>query len=126
MSTLKFAMWVVWISILLTIGFIVLLPLALPLGLWCIRHEGAARAERHQLRQFIRVMIARLHGLYLVCHRLGTVADGLQFAVLLLECPVVGREDSYVEPTVRSRRRWPKSILKSGIDKTTRVVRQAI
>ena len=29
MSTFKFAMWVVWISILLTIGFIVLLPLAL-------------------------------------------------------------------------------------------------
>ena len=28
MSTFKFAMWVVWISILLTIGFIVLLPLA--------------------------------------------------------------------------------------------------
>ena len=29
MSTFRFAMWVVWISILLTIGFIVLLPLAL-------------------------------------------------------------------------------------------------
>ena len=29
MSTFKFALWVVWISILLTIGFIVLLPLAL-------------------------------------------------------------------------------------------------
>ena len=29
MSTFKFAMWVVWISILLTIGFIVLMPLAL-------------------------------------------------------------------------------------------------
>ena len=29
MSTFKFAMWLVWISILLTIGFIVLLPLAL-------------------------------------------------------------------------------------------------
>jgi hypothetical protein len=29
MSTFKFAMWVAWISILLTIGFIVLLPLAL-------------------------------------------------------------------------------------------------
>ena len=29
MSSFKFALWVVWISILLTIGFIVLLPLAL-------------------------------------------------------------------------------------------------
>jgi hypothetical protein len=29
MNTFRFAMWVVWISILLTIGFIVLLPLAL-------------------------------------------------------------------------------------------------
>ena len=29
MSTFRYAMWVVWISILLTIGFIVLLPLAL-------------------------------------------------------------------------------------------------
>jgi hypothetical protein len=29
MSSFRFAMWVVWISILLTIGFIVLLPLAL-------------------------------------------------------------------------------------------------
>ena len=29
MSSLKFALWVIWISILLTIGFIVLLPLAL-------------------------------------------------------------------------------------------------
>ena len=29
MSTFRFAMWVVWISILLTIGIIVLLPLAL-------------------------------------------------------------------------------------------------
>ena len=31
MSSFKFTLWVVWISILLTIGFIVLLPLALPL-----------------------------------------------------------------------------------------------
>ena len=29
MSSFKFALWVVWISILLTIGFIVVLPLAL-------------------------------------------------------------------------------------------------
>jgi len=29
MSSFKFALWVIWISILLTIGFIVLLPLAL-------------------------------------------------------------------------------------------------
>jgi hypothetical protein len=29
MSTFKFALWVVWISTLLMIGFIVLLPLAL-------------------------------------------------------------------------------------------------
>ena len=29
MSSFKFALWVVWISILMTIGFIVLLPLAL-------------------------------------------------------------------------------------------------
>jgi hypothetical protein len=29
MNSFKFALWVVWISILLSIGFIVLLPLAL-------------------------------------------------------------------------------------------------
>ena len=29
MSSFKFALWVIWISILLTVGFIVLLPLAL-------------------------------------------------------------------------------------------------